>query len=1572
VSIVVQRLRPFLPAVGKYCSFILVVSCCTQTGAGFQAPAVLQSEAKSVRLDQYAKLPLSFERRGDLEFVARGQGYNVDIRGTGASILLSQAQKIEMEFEGATPGRAIPGNPLPGKVNYILGTDARRWRIGLATYERVKYDNLYPGVDLVYYGSQRQLEFDLALKPGADVGSVRMKFTGAGTPRIDANGGLVLGDLKLRVPTVVQGRKTIAARYKVKPNGEVGFEVADYDHKQPLIIDPTLTYSTRLGGGDGYNQANAVALDSSGNAYIAGVTAAADFPVSSAAFAGYNADTDGFISKMNSTGTALIYSTYIGGSNYDYLDGIAVDSTGAAWVVGYTGSVDFPLLSPYQSSNGGGEDAVVVKLDPSGSLAYSTYLGGPAGDAASAVAVDPTGNAYVTGVAQAGFPTTAGVYEPVIVGLVASFVTKFNSSNSLVWSTFVGGTDSDHGTGIAVDEFGNSYIAGASYSNSFPGAPPGGAQPVNAGNGDAFVAKLNFTGSALLYFTFLGGSQFDQANAIAVNPVSGIAVVAGETTSADLTTSTGALQKTNAGAYDGFVAELNAAGSAFLYSTYLGGDRDDFINAVAMDPNGNAYIAGVTDSANFPISSPIQNGIQSNPTSLFQSLTTGASWAPFDGNLPGAATAISPDPVTSGVIVAATEFGIFRTTNGGGSWTLQLQIPPVSLARSPANPSTIYALYCYQVYQSSDDGITWAYQGFLFGTLGCGSDIVADPLNPATAYVFNGYNTSFPAVAKTVNNGVSWTSATSGLPASAAVTAMAAGSDGSLYAGLQYSAGGSPGGVYKSTNGGGAWILANVGLPPNFGIPPQGLVVAPSNASIVYVTDYFTLFESSNKAAAWNTVGPLPGGTNALAVSVNNASTLYYSAYDSNSQIWVSTNSGVSWAAGAGVSLASINRIVPDPLNGAAAYAIAPVANSIPIVAKINPRGQTLLYSTYLGDYGYAHGIVTDGTGDAFVVGATYEFPTTSDAFQQNRDVNYNNLDAFVARISDATASCTYTVEPPQSLEIWYSHFVEYVVTAPSGCAWTASSSQPWAEIVSGASGAGSGIVWVLVTFNSGTATQAATLTIAGQEIPLNQIPSLCGYDSFGPEAQEIPGSGGSLFFNVFYGTGCPWTVETNDSNAVSIVSAASGTGNGGVSVTVAPNLGPNTRTLTVHSPQGDTETISQAGTMAPSVIALINSSPLGASITVSGAGCIPGTYATPASLTWNANTNCTIFFQTPQTLGGSTFTFSSATVNGGPSASSNPLVVNSGTTGVNILATYVTPCTYSLSPTSQSFSSSGGLGSFTMNTGVTCHWETSVGAPWLSVFNPAAQAGGGTPRGTGTGNISFGVASNSGGPRTGTILAGGQTFTVNQAGFTCTYSIGPTTASPSDVGGTVAISVSAPSGCAWTAVSKATWLSIQSGASGSGGGVVVVKIAPNSGSARTGTVTIAGQTLTVNQGAGACGAVDETSVAGVTLGGFTWDPPSPTAYSQQVSVRNPSANSIPGPVYLVLLGQPTKNTGLSVFPGQTTCFTTSGSYLLPISSSGLTPGQSVSLNLSWIINVFAGGSTPNYTTKVLSGAPSH
>jgi hypothetical protein len=523
-------------------------------------------------MENHARLPLAFEKQpgGSGErFVARGQGYVIGLDAGKATIRVTSS--LSLEFAGASPSHAVVGDELPGKVNYIRGNDPRKWQIGLSTYARVAYPDTYPGIDVVYYGNQQQLEFDLVVKPGADPAAIRLKIGGAAKLSIDGSGALDAGDVTIALPRIYQEvngvKNSVAGHYAIAGRDEVAFKVDPWDRTRPLVIDPTLAYSALFGGSQAYNYGRAIGIDSLGNILIAGYTGAVDFPTVDAAQNGLDGNQDAFVSKIDPTGTALIFSTYLGGSSYDNAYGLAVDSTNSVWVTGMTGSSDFPVLNAAQSAFGGGTDAFVAKLSATGALQFSTFLGGAAGESANAIAVDGNNNGYITGYTYGAFPTTAGA-----LSAGGTFAAKYGSGGALVYSALL---PVSTGLGIAVDSAGDAYVTGTTDSGPFTGMPPGGAQTTNNGNGDAFVAKLDPFGASLIYFTFLGGTGFDQGTAIAVDAM-GDAYVAGQTNSTGLATSQSA-QQALAGGYDRFAAELNPSGSKFTYITYLGGIRQDYL-----------------------------------------------------------------------------------------------------------------------------------------------------------------------------------------------------------------------------------------------------------------------------------------------------------------------------------------------------------------------------------------------------------------------------------------------------------------------------------------------------------------------------------------------------------------------------------------------------------------------------------------------------------------------------------------------------------------------------------------------------------------------------------------------------------------------------------------------------------------------------------------------------------------------------------------------------------------------------------------------------------------------------------
>ena len=573
------------------------------------------------RIENLNKLPLAFERNqgqtsSQVKFLARGQGYTLFLTSGEAVLALHNASPksgvLRMKLLGANPASDVSGmDEMPGKSNYFIGNDAKKWHTNVPMYAKVKYKGIYSGIDLVYYGNQRQLEYDFVVAPGADPRRIHLGVRGARKISRGEDGDLVLamdeGEIRWHKPVVYQekggARQEIGAHYVIKGKNRVGFEVAGYDLRRPLFIDP-LIYSTYLGG-SGADYGFGIAVDGSGNAYITGTTSSTDFPTMNPLQPAYGGGLyDAFVAKLNPAGSALVYSTYLGGSGGDYGSGIAVDSSGTAYVTGQTYSTDFPTMNPLQPAYGGGGDAFVAKLNPAGSaLVYSTYLGGSALDFGAGIAVDSLGNAYVTGgTNSANFPTMNPL-QPVFGGGDA-FVAKLNPSGSaLVYSTYLGGSGGAYGSGIAVDGSGNAYVTGNT-STDFP--TMNALQPAYGGGlYDAFVAKLNPAGSALVYSTYLGGSGDDVGIGIAVDS-SGSAYVTGATDSTDFPTMN-PLQPSNAGGGDdAFVAKLNPAGSALVYSTYLGGSGDDVGIGIAVDSSGNAYVTGWTYSTDFPTMNPLQ------------------------------------------------------------------------------------------------------------------------------------------------------------------------------------------------------------------------------------------------------------------------------------------------------------------------------------------------------------------------------------------------------------------------------------------------------------------------------------------------------------------------------------------------------------------------------------------------------------------------------------------------------------------------------------------------------------------------------------------------------------------------------------------------------------------------------------------------------------------------------------------------------------------------------------------------------------------------------------------------------
>jgi hypothetical protein len=578
----------------------------------------------------YGQLPLSFEANQgqsapQVSFLAHGPSSTLFLTGGGGAVLAlgpggsGPGDVLDLQLLGANPSPAAAGQGLlPGVSNYLLGSDPGGWHTGIPNYAAVAYRGVYAGIDLLYHGNGRQLEYDFRVAAGADPGQVRLGFAGAEGLSLDGPGDLVLqtaaGAVVEQAPVLYQEggggtRQAVSGGYVLEGDGTVGFRVGAYDRSRPLVIDPTLVYSTYLGG-SGDDAALGIAVDGSGNAYVTGTTFSRDFPTTAGAFQTAGGFEDAFVAKLDAAGSALVYSTYLGGRGQALGYGIAVDGSGNAYVTGFTNG-DFPTTAgAFQTAPGGVPDAFVAKLDAAGTaLLYSTYLGGSGADQGYGIAVDGSGNAYVTGFTNSSnFPTTAGALQTSLPGITNAFVAKLDAAGTaLLYSTYLGGSNLDAALGIAVDGSGNAYVTGSTRSTDFP-TTAGAFQTSLPGRENAFVAKLDAAGTALVYSTYLGGSSFDAARGIAVDG-SGNAYVTGSTFSRDFPTTAGALQTSyGGGGSDAFVAKLDAAGTALLYSTYLGGSTGsgidepltDLGNGIAVDGSGNAYVTGYTESTDFP------------------------------------------------------------------------------------------------------------------------------------------------------------------------------------------------------------------------------------------------------------------------------------------------------------------------------------------------------------------------------------------------------------------------------------------------------------------------------------------------------------------------------------------------------------------------------------------------------------------------------------------------------------------------------------------------------------------------------------------------------------------------------------------------------------------------------------------------------------------------------------------------------------------------------------------------------------------------------------------------------------
>lgn len=629
----------------------------------------------------YGHVPIYFvENQGQFpapaKYVARGAGLT-GYFAAASVVIAADGDSFRISFQGANPAARLEAmGPSAARVNFLVGAPSE-WKINLPAWDAIAYRAIFPGIDLVYASQRDRLKSDFIVSPGADPESIRLRYQGVAV-HINAEGALVVpagqGEFREQAPVLYQEmagkRIAVDGAFRLRGDGTVGFRVGAYDRSEPLIIDPALSYSTFLGG-NGMDAVTSIAVDGSGNAYLAGWTTSSNFPTVNPVQAKENGSVDAFVAKLGPGGNSLIYCTYLGGRSDDRAFGIAVDPAGDAYVTGWTGSVAFPVVSPVQSALAGSRNAFVAKLNPAGNtLIYSTYLGGSGTDSGTGIAVDSSDNAYVTGYTYSSNFPTLGAFQTSNNGAENAFVAKLSSSGALIYSTYLGGNGSDAAAAIAVDSAGNAYITGGTTSTNFPTASP--VQAASGGNQDAFITKLNPSGNGLIYSTYLGGSggaagSPEAGTGIAVD-ATGAAYVTGVTNSTNFPVTSGVLQPAyDGGGSDAFVAKLASAGTSLVYSTYLGGSGFDYATGIAVDPLGNAYITGYTSSSDFWSLRAVQagnNGLYDAFLTKLNPTGTGiVSSTYLGGSGIDSANALAIDSLGNAFVAGLTQSGDFPLSN---------------------------------------------------------------------------------------------------------------------------------------------------------------------------------------------------------------------------------------------------------------------------------------------------------------------------------------------------------------------------------------------------------------------------------------------------------------------------------------------------------------------------------------------------------------------------------------------------------------------------------------------------------------------------------------------------------------------------------------------------------------------------------------------------------------------------------------------------------------------------------------------------------------------------------------------
>jgi uncharacterized repeat protein (TIGR01451 family) len=1214
------------------------------------APKEVKPTAAHDRRDveeAYGQLPMSFvpnvgQADPAVRYLARGKGYGLFLTDEAAVLRVvrpeggrdgrTRAANVQMRWLGGTRApRLVAVDKLPGKANYLIGNDPESWHTNVPTFARVRYESVYDEIDLVFYGREGEVEYDFVVGAGADPSRIRFRIEGADDMRLDDDGNLVLraagGELVQRAPVIYQerdgARVPVSGSYAIGAAGEVSFDVGAYDRAAPLVIDPVLSYTAVFGGevaasnGWGpYAYPGEIAVDAAGAVYLTGMTSASDFTgISETSLESDLISSSPFLTKINPAGTALEFSTYIGGIGNSNGD-IAVDAAGAVYFACSTyGAFPGTATSPIQQAKAGGNDCAVAKIDATGSaILWATYLGGTGEEYTARIALDPSGNVVVAGeTSSQDLPGISASSAQPYLSYQEAFVSKIAGDGSaLLFSTFYGGWSSERVYDLAVDGAGNAYIAGETQSTSLPGTAESPIQPVFGGFDDGYVAEISADGTSFVYATYLGGDYQDKVMGIALDPAGSLYAV-GDTQSPDFPVTGGAFQSSNPGWMAGFVSVIAPGGTSLGYSSYFGGSAQTSVSDVAVLTAGTVHLVGATSSSDLPgaAGSQIQSTLVgdsdafvtrldlANPSTIFTTY--------YGGTSRDYGNQIAVDPAGNMYIDGQTYSADLPGAAGSQIQSTLAGESDAFVAKIPAAGTSIaYATYLGGETAVSAWDFGWGIDvdssgaAYVTGT----TESVDFPVTPGVlSDYFNYYHEGFVTKLNPEGTAIVYSTFIGGSDVQpraiavtsaghAVITGLTSGTDlpGAYASPIQSTNRGSIDAFVMKLNADGSGVVYGTYLGSSWS--DYGQAVAVDAGGNAYVTGQTSGpdFRTNGGTA----IQPAKAGdSDAFAAKINaNGTVLVYSTYLGGS----GGEYGYGIAADAAGNTFVTGNTSSANLPGASGSAIQPARSgtSDAFLVKINAAGTARLYSTYLGGSSGESGrdVATDAAGAAYVVGNTgsTNFPVTGGAYQPAIG---GSVDGFVTKVAADGSSLVYSTYVGGSGDD-YLHGIGVDSDGSASVAGEARSAVfPLVDPVQGTFGGGFSDVVVAKLSPSGGAIEWSTFLggdnadlAYGVAVDASGSVYVAGYTEYG----DFPIS--SPLQDEVLGVTDIFAAKYSDSADVSVAIAEG--------ADPVPTNGPLTYTITV----------SNAGPDAASGVTLTNPTPAGT--TFAAASASQGTVSAP------------------------------------------------------------------------------------------------------------------------------------------------------------------------------------------------------------------------------------------------------------------------------------------------------------------------------------------------------------------------